>query len=146
MSERPMTPEEFRARHGAGARQATERSRRHEELVTTAIQWLNLQIVNGQRVAAWRVDTGRHLHRREDGGWGIGQSFGTKGALDITGIVPGLGRRLDVDAKVGKDKLTHDQAKFVVTVRQCGGIAFAFHDSLDDLIRRFKQALQEVEP
>ena len=142
---KPLTPEQFREQHGAGSQaRATERSQRHEELVSAAIQWLNLQIVHGQRVAAWRVDTGRHLHRRQDGSWEIGRSYGTKGALDITGIVPGLGRRLDIDVKIGRDTLSDDQATFVRRVRSRGGVALVVRDCLADLIHQFPAAIQEA--
>lgn len=136
MSEqRAVTPEQLKAMLKGGDR--------HEDLVRAAINWLKLQLVAGQRVKAWRVDTGRHVHQNPDGSWAVGHGYGTKGALDITGIVPPHGRRLDVDVKVTPDKLSEDQEKFIAASRERGGVAFAFWDDLSDLERRFAAALKQ---
>ena len=133
---RALTPEEFTALFKGSA------DDRHEDVVRAAINWLNLQLVAGKRVKAWRVDTGVHLHRRPDGSWGTGPSYGTKGALDITGVIPPHGRRLDVDVKCTPDKLSEDQEQFIAASRERGGLAFGFWDTLDDLERRFAAALK----
>jgi len=144
---KPLTSEEFQEHHGAGSKaKATERSRRHEDLVTAVIGWLKLQIVNGQRVVAFRVDTGRHLAKRPGGPWEVGKAFGTKGAPDISGIIPGVGRRLDIDVKIGPDQLSDDQAAFFHEVRSRGGIALEVRDCLDSLIQQFPAAIQEARP
>ena len=59
--------------------------------------------------------------------------LGRKGVMDIIACVNG--RFVAIDAKVGKDRLKPDQAKYAKAVDRAGGIAFAAW-SVDDVALR----------
>jgi hypothetical protein len=117
-----------------------KRSDAHERVLNACINWLCLQMVRGMRVAAWRVDTGRHLWLGPDKRYHVGKPYGTVGAADGTGIIPG-GIRFDFDVKIGKDKLSPEQEAFAEIVRSRGGFYWEVRDSVDDLERHFNAAI-----
>lgn len=77
------------------------------------------------------VDTPGLLYTRD----GRPAKFGTKGALDITATLKG--RAVWIDAKIGRDRLKPDQAKFAAAQERAGGIAFAAW-SVGDVAERLK--------
>lgn len=56
--------------------------------------------------------------------------IGKKGRLDIAATIKG--RSVWIDAKIGRDKLKPDQAKFAQAVQNAGGLAFPAW-SVDDV-------------
>lgn len=77
------------------------------------------------------VDTPGLLYTRD----GRPAKFGTKGALDIAATIKG--RAVWIDAKIGRDRLKPDQAKFAAAQERAGGIAFAAW-SVDDVANRLR--------
>lgn len=77
------------------------------------------------------VDTPGLLYTRD----GRPAKFGVKGALDIAATVKG--RAVWIDAKIGKDRLKPEQAKFAAAQERAGGIAFAAW-SVDDVANRLR--------
>ena len=77
------------------------------------------------------VDTPGLLYTRD----GRPAKFGTKGALDISATVKG--RAVWIDAKIGRDRLKPEQAKFCAAVERAGGIAFAAW-SVEDVADRLR--------
>jgi len=76
-----------------------------------------------------QVDTPGFLFSRD----GRPVTFGTKGTLDIAATVKG--RAVWIDAKIGRDRLSPAQIKFVAAQEKAGGIAFAAW-SVDDVAER----------
>lgn len=90
---------------------------RHSNFVHQLLLEIN-QIPN---VRAWKQQVG--VARSMDDDRVI--SFGLKGSGDITGIMrckSGSGLRLEVDAKVGLDKLRVDQRNFSLMITALGGL------------------------
>lgn len=77
------------------------------------------------------VDTPGLLYDRN----GNPVKLGTKGVLDIAACVKS--RFVAIDAKIGRDKLKPDQAKYAAAVERAGGIAFPAW-SVDDVANRLK--------
>lgn len=63
---------------------------------------------------------------------------GQKGVSDIIGLLPG-GRFLAVEAKVGRNKPTEDQAAFLAKVNAAGGLGIVVY-SVDELIAKLDAA------
>lgn len=53
--------------------------------------------------------------------------FGLPGEADVTGIAPD-GRRLEIEVKAGRDRLTPKQEKFLSMIESRGGIALVARD------------------
>jgi len=88
---------------------------------------LTRQIINflfERRVFAWRAQsTGLFVQNT--------QSYRTspkKGVADILAVMPPTGRLLAVEVKIGKDKISPEQAGFLINVESCGGLTFVAHD------------------
>lgn len=110
---KPLTPEQFRTLM-AGEQ---DRTKAHNDLVNLIITFLS-----SIGIRAWRCDTGRNVVHT-GAGWARGKSYGTKGAADITGIVPPCGRRLEIEVKTGGAVLSPVQVIFLKVIHQEGGIA-----------------------
>lgn len=61
--------------------------------------------------------------------------LGRKGVLDIAACVKS--RFVAIDAKIGRDNLKPDQAKYAAAVERSGGVAFAAW-SVDDVADRLR--------
>jgi hypothetical protein len=88
-------------------------------------QCLSLLAIRG--IQAWRNNVGMK------GGY----TYGKKGSADITGILPG-GRRLEVECKAGRGRLSPEQADFLQMITEHGGFARCVYsvDELIDALRR----------
>lgn len=66
-----------------------------------------------------------------------GYTYGKKGSADITGILPG-GRRLEVECKAGRGRLSPEQADFLAMITEHGGFARVVYsvDELADALRK----------
>ena len=142
MKPKPLSIAEFKAMLLAG--KGHDDARDHEHVLNACLNWLSVQMVDGQRVSAWRVDTGRNLYQGSDGTWHVGRPYGHKGAADATGIIPG-GRRFDFDVKIGKDVLSPEQLEFAAMVRSRGGFYFEVRDCVQSLEDQFAEALRNRE-
>lgn len=60
-----------------------------------------------------------------------GRKFiGKRGIADITGYSTLTGQRIEIEVKKKGDKLSDEQAEFLIHVAKCGGISYiAMHDS-----------------
>jgi hypothetical protein len=67
--------------------------------------------------------------------------FGIPGEADITGIASG-GRRIEIEVKAGRDKLSDKQAKFLAMIELRGGIAFVARD-VDGAIAELRRRIEE---
>ena len=78
-------------------------------------------------IQAWRNNVGMK------GGY----SYGKKGSADITGILPG-GRRLEIECKAGKGRLSPEQVDFLAMITEQGGFARCVYsvDELANALRR----------
>jgi hypothetical protein len=68
---------------------------------------------------------------------------GVNGQADISGIVAPSGRRLEIEVKAGKDRLSLDQINFGNMIRQLGGIYLVVRD-LDSGLASLRAALTDV--
>ncbi len=96
-----------------------------------------LDLLKLRGVYAWRNNSGAFVL-----GKGSGRRFfraGAKGSADVIGVLPGSGRFLAVECKVGSNQPTADQVAFLDAVRAAGGVAVVIRDVaelvalLDDL-------------
>ncbi len=110
---------------------------RHEELVKAVIEWLK-----SQGVRSWRCDTGVKAIVKGDRVAGY-RAYGTKGASDISGVMPG-GRRLDVEVKTGSGRLSGAQVTFQDGVNDAGGLALVCRDTIESIAADIEAALQEA--
>lgn len=74
---------------------------------------------------------GHYLYRNPSGGKRESR-FGKKGQYDLSGIIAPFGRRLEIEVKKPKGKLSEDQVKYGNNIRKFGGLAFEAK-SLDDV-------------
>lgn len=86
-----------------------------------------LALLHGIGIEAWRNSVGMK------GGY----TYGRKGSADITGILPG-GRRLEIECKAGKGRLSPEQVTFLDMITEQGGMARCVYsaDELLDALRR----------
>lgn len=63
--------------------------------------------------------------------------FGWKGQLDVTAILIGSGRRLDVEVKRADSKPTDDQQATIDAINTAGGLAFVAR-GVDDVFRELE--------
>jgi hypothetical protein len=81
----------------------------------TALVNACLQLLHAHGIEAWRQNTGAVK---------VGTRFvrfGRPGAADITGILDG-GRRLEIECKVGRNKLSEAQEEFRDMIEARGGV------------------------
>lgn len=107
-----------------------------------------LDYLNVLGIPAWRQNTGGASFARRQPlprhGMGSVQEkpyfvkFSRPGAADITGILPGSGRRLEIEVKRPGGKPNPDQVRFHRLVNEAGGVYLLVH-SVDEL----KDALHE---
>lgn len=103
---------------------------------------VNLELVELSKipqVRVWKQQTG--VARSMDDPDRI-ISFGIKGSGDISGIVTvkcGLGVRLEIDKKIGKDKMSDDQIKFAAMITARGGLYIESRNTNEtiDIIKKF---------
>lgn len=67
-----------------------------------------------------------------------------KGVSDILGVIPGSGRLLAIEVKIGADKLSQDQYIFLNDVRERNGSAFVAK-TYDGFLESLKEHLTEEE-
>ena len=101
--------------------------------------WRN-NVGSGLPIAAVRTAM-NHLHAgRIPQALGVLSSrpvhFGIKGQADISGVVAG-GRRLEVEVKVGPDRMREDQEAFRAMILRAGGIHV--------IARDLEQAIKDIE-
>ena len=107
-----MTSEEFRRKMTA----KTSKPRTNANTATKEI--LAFLAVSGFK--AWRNNTTGVYDPKKQ----IFRKFaGLKGVADILGLQKSTGRFLAVEVKVGKDKLSPEQIRFLEDVKKGGGIA-----------------------
>jgi len=94
-----------------------------EHKIQTAI----LKALQDMGIFCWRNNVGRKHNLY----------FGKKGSCDITGILKD-GRRLEIEVKDKKGKLSDDQVKFIKTINDNKGVAFVAR-SLDEFISKIKE-------
>jgi hypothetical protein len=85
-----------------------------------------LQLLALRGVFAWRNNSGAFVL-----GQGKDRRFfraGVKGGADILGILPGSGRVLALECKIGRNKPTPDQTAFLAAVEAAGGHAAVIYD------------------
>ena len=138
-----MTSEDFREMMVKQRAKNDSDTDTHEHVLGACLNWLAVQMIAGKRVAAWRVDTGRNIYQGADGTWRVGRPYGTKGAADATGILPG-GRRFDFDVKIGKDQLSPEQAEFAKMIRERGGFYWVVRDCVQSLEEQFVEAVKTL--
>lgn len=90
------------------------------------IQKQILKLLKDIGIFAWRSNCGRKGKIR----------FGLKGSADITGILRD-GRRLEIEVKDAKGKLSPEQIEFLETINRLGGLAFVAR-SVDDVVKALK--------
>jgi hypothetical protein len=93
-------------------------------------------------VHAYRVNT-TGTYRPAIGKWVSGKV--TKGVSDILGTLPGSGRSIAIEVKIGKDTLSEDQKTFLANVVRCGGIAIEARDTYKDFYQKLTSQLKENE-
>lgn len=54
--------------------------------------------------------------------WPPSITFGVPGQADISGILAPSGKRLEIEVKVGRDKMSEQQQKFAAMIRRAGGV------------------------
>ena len=64
----------------------------------------------------------------------------TKGIPDILGYRKSDARFLAVEIKAGKDRLTQEQADFIVSLQDAGGVAYVVR-SIDDIEKLINEVL-----
>jgi hypothetical protein len=76
-----------------------------------------LALAGDRRIRIWRAATGKL--QTPDGKW---VQFGLPGQADLSGIVVGSGRRLEVEVKTETGRLSVRQVAFQDMIRASGGI------------------------
>jgi hypothetical protein len=101
-------------------------------------------------IKAWRqASEGRFIQGRtfmnetvgrtmQEKGKYIPRSKAAKGSGDVTCILPPLGRRMDLEVKIGRDRQSDDQKKFQREIEAMGGI-YILVRTWDDFIQQIKQ-------
>lgn len=83
------------------------------------------------RVLVWRMNTGG-ARMTGRGGAEITVRFGVRGQADITGLVRGTGRRLEIEVKRPGGKQSAEQKAFQSLIEQAGGL-YLVVDSIEAL-------------
>ncbi len=68
--------------------------------------------------------------------WPPSITFGVPGQADISGILAPSGRRLEIEVKAGRDRLSEQQKKFAAMIRRAGGVyieARSAEDAVDGI-------------
>ncbi|HPD15829.1 MAG TPA: VRR-NUC domain-containing protein [Planctomycetota bacterium] len=112
-----------------GRARAGRRDERHEELVNACLTVLNVTRLGGERIFAWRNDTG--IVRDADGR--VRRRYGTAGAGDILAVLPPLGRLLVVEVKTGSGRVSAKQRDFHARIIERGGLVFGCRDDVGEL-------------
>jgi hypothetical protein len=92
-----------------------------------------------RQVFAWRNNTGAFAGEYK--GKTRFFRYGAKGSPDILGII--RGRFFGIECKVGRNKLSEDQAEFHRQILKAGGIVFTVR-SLDECIEAVEDALSRL--
>lgn len=98
-------------------------------------------------ILAYLKACGIHADRRNVGAVKQGKRFvrfSRPGQSDISGTIPGSGRRLEIECKAGYRELTAEQAAWLSLMQQLGAVAFVAR-SIDDVRRELGNWLTTTE-
>lgn len=101
----------------------------HTELVKA----IHLAIGSRPDARLWPANTGAARTRNANGELGRVVRFGLKGQADLSGILMGSGRRLEIEVKTGTGRLSPAQAAFANVIRRAGGVHIVAR-SVDDAV------------
>lgn len=76
----------------------------------------------------WRNNVVKAKAKNKDGSYRFVKA-GLNGQGDYSGIMGPMGRRVEIELKVGKDKLSQDQEDFRAMILGCGGIYLECRDA-----------------
>lgn len=65
---------------------------------------------------------------------------GAAGCSDVLAILPPHGTLIACECKIGKNRLTENQAEFLAEVNAAGGIGLVVRDNCDDLWEAIRKA------
>lgn len=124
----------------APRRRAAKRSPRARPLETPIVRTILEALRWDYRVLVWRQNTGVARYKTEDGSERVVR-YGVPGAADITGLVRGTGRRLEIEVKRdGKSKPSAEQIHYAKLITAASGI-YLLVTSLDDARRQLDEVL-----
>jgi len=93
----------------------------HQALVNEIL----LQFGSKSKYRLWANNTGKAFRGKRL------LSFGLVGSADITGVIKGSGRRIEIEVKTGKAVQSPDQINFMNMIRKFNGIYILARSVLD---------------
>jgi hypothetical protein len=97
-----------------------------------------LDVLQIKGCIVWRQNQGMMRYEYKGKAGVVPFTRGVKGISDIIGLTPS-GRFLAVEAKVGKNTTTPEQAAFIARVNRAGGLGLVVY-SVTELIQRLDEA------
>ena len=92
---------------------------------------------------AWRNNTGVAREAQKDGSIRFVR-YGMKGAPDVMGLVPPIGRLIALEVKCGRDVLSEDQQRVLSDFEAAGALTAVVRDNLGGLAELIRAAIDEA--
>lgn len=109
------------------------------------LRGVQMALARRHDVIVWRQNSGVSRMRNKKGPERFVR-FGVVGAADLTGIVVGSGRRLEIECKRPGEHPTENQLRYGDRIRGAGGFYLVVH-SVEECLRLLDEALDnEIRP
>lgn len=119
----------------------TSKTARREIGDETKLVRAAIELLHRHGYPAWRNSVGLARHAAKDGREYM-VAYGVVGMPDVAAFVPGSGRGIWIECKVGKRKLTYEQRRFMEDMQAAGCLVYELRDDADGLIDAIRDGVQ----